>query len=77
MAKAKQDPRDGSDDRFFAAVRGGDVTGAWYFCGEENYAKQKALEAVRGLLSGVWNMTEEEKEKLDQKSALLKGGILL
>ena len=50
MAKAKEDPRDGSDDRFFAAVRGGAVTGAWYFCGEENYAKQKALEAVRGLL---------------------------
>lgn len=38
---------------------------------------QKALEAVRGLLSGEWNMTEDEKEKLDQKSALLKGGILL
>ena len=41
--KTNAEQRDGSDDRFFAAARAGNVAGAWYFCGEENYAKQKAL----------------------------------
>ncbi len=70
MAKAKpcpkQEERDGSDDRFFAAARAGNVSGAWYFCGEENYAKQKALEAVRALLQPA--AAEMNYTRLDQPS---------
>ena len=70
MAKTKPktnaEQRDGSDDRFFAAARAGNVSGAWYFCGEENYAKQKALEAVRALLQPA--AAEMNCTRLDQPS---------